>query len=105
MHGDILALLLVVGLGTYLLRCLPLVGLTRRRLSPGIEGWLRYIGPAVLGALIASGLLTPQHGLGFSAAGRGALLPTAAVARLTRNLPFATLVGVVAYGLLHAWLG
>lgn len=90
-----------MGLVTYLPRCLPLVGLSRVRLPRLLEEALRYVGIAVMAALVAPDLAAtwgqPPWGLGPRLA---AALPAAGVALATRNMALTVVVGVAAYALL-----
>lgn len=108
--GWLVVVILVVGAGTYLMRAIPLALGSRARLSPGVERWLSFVTPATLGALLGPLLLTPG-GVWLAPWQNAALLaaiPTAAVARLTRNLLATIAAGIAAYaGLvaLLAWIG
>lgn len=51
---------------TYLPRCLPVVFLSGRTLSPLIIAWLRLIPPAILAAMLIPSLLCPQKEMSFS---------------------------------------
>ena len=90
-----------MGLVTYLPRCLPLVGLSRVRLPKVVEGALRYVGIAVMAALVAPDLAGTWGQAPWGLGPRlPAALPAAAVALLARNLALTVIVGVAAY----AWL-
>ena len=52
--GSALMLVLVVGIGTYLMRAGLVLLLADRPLPPGVERALRNVGPAVLAALTVS---------------------------------------------------
>ncbi len=108
--GALVIVILVVGAGTYLLRAVPLALGSRARLSPGVERWLRYVTPATLGALLGPLLLTPDGALvpPWANAALLAAIPTAVVARLSRNLLATIAAGVILYaaiGALLAWIG
>lgn len=95
-----------MGAVTYLPRCLPLLGLSRVRLPGLAEEALRYVGIAVMAALVAPDLAAtwgqPPWGLGPRLA---AAVPAGAVALLTRNMAWTVVVGVAAYALLLHGLG
>ena len=55
--------ILLAGIGTYAARALFIVGVGDRTLPPLVERGLLYVGPAVLAALTAS-LLTSPDGVG-----------------------------------------
>jgi branched-subunit amino acid transport protein len=73
--------ILLAGIGTYAARAVFIVGVGDRELPPVVERGLLYVGPAVLSALTAS-LLTSPDG----------------IAAFLENVPevVATIVGVVA---------
>ncbi len=52
--------ILLAGLGTYAARALFIVGVGDRELPPVVERGLLYVGPAVLAALTASLLTSPD---------------------------------------------
>ena len=54
--------ILLAGIGTYAARAVFIVGVGERELPPVVERGLLYVGPAVLSALTAS-LLTSPDGL------------------------------------------
>lgn len=55
--------ILLAGIGTYAARAVFIVGVGERELPPIVERGLLYVGPAVLSALTAS-LLTSPDGIG-----------------------------------------
>jgi len=108
---ELLALFVVVGLGNYLMRSLPLL-LALRRAGHGGEPTddaaggkrgtapLALVGPCVVVALLVTTVLPAAGEPGFGvqlARNLAALLPTAVVAARTRNLGLTVLVGVLAY--------
>lgn len=110
-QAAILALVIVVvGAGTYLMRAVPLALGSRATLSPGVERWLRYVTPATLGALLGPLLLTPGGALipPWANAALLAAIPTALMARVSRNLLATIAAGIILYaaiGGLLAWMG
>jgi branched chain amino acid efflux pump len=103
--------ILVVGAGTYVMRAVPLALGSRARLSAGVERWLSFVTPAILGALLGPLLLTPDGATLIPPWANAALLaaiPTAVVARLSRNLLATIAAGVLCYAALVAllaWIG
>lgn len=102
----LLLLFLVVGLGNYLMRFLPLLFALRRReraereASPG--GLLPLVGPAVVAALLVASLLpeSPVPGYGVELARNlAALILTLFVALKVGNLGLTVLTGIFAYAL------
>lgn len=87
-----------MGLVTYLPRAIPLVGLSRRPLPEPAEVFLRYVGVAVMAALVAPDLAST---FGESPVGLGprfvAGIPALAVAFLTRSLGLTVLIGIAGY--------
>jgi branched-subunit amino acid transport protein len=63
-----LILLTMVGMGlvTYLPRLLPILFLSGRTLRPLLVAWLRLVPPAVLAAMLAPALLTPEKRVDLS---------------------------------------
>ena len=106
MRVELLLLFLVVGLGNYLMRFLPLLWAlrwgeaeTRGVAGGGLGGLLPFVGPSVVVALLVTSLL-PEALDGRGAVRAGiALLPTLVVAMRLGNLGITVLVGVVAYWL------
>ena len=102
----------LIGLGVYLTRLVPLLLALRQRTEaadsneePGsVDGWLGFVGPSVIAALLVTSVL-PQPGQALwpdlSRTG-AALLPTVAVAIGFKNLGLTVLVGVCSYGLASA---
>lgn len=102
----LLLLFLVVGLGNFLMRFLPLLLALRRR--EGTErdtstgGLLPLVAPAVVAALLVSSLLPESSAAGYGAdlaRNLAALLPTLFVALRVGNLGLTVLTGVFAYAL------
>lgn len=96
--------LVLVGLGTYALRAAFLLRAEER--SPkALERYLPYVGPAVLAALVAPGLLAPRGSV--STAESGSAVAAAVLAWLlwhrTGRLPVALVGGLTSWWLL-GWL-
>jgi len=105
-QAELLLLFLVVGVGNYLMRFLPLLwalrwGETRGAASGGVGGLLLpFVGPSVVVALLITSLLPEVlDGAGLIRAGI-TLLPTLVVAVRYANLGLTVLVGVTAYWLI-----
>jgi branched-subunit amino acid transport protein len=97
-----LVAIVIVGVGTYVMRALFIVSLAKRRIPEAVLVALRFVGPAVLGALIVA-LLTDSEGnvaiglpevAGFAAGG--------VVAYRTRNQVWTLLAGMVVFWLVRA---
>lgn len=86
---------------TFLPRALPLLGLSRVTLPAWLETGLRYVGVAVIAALLAPELAAgwgrPPFGVGPQLA---AAVPATVVALWTRSLALTVLVGVATFALL-----
>jgi len=104
---ELLALFLIVGLGNYLMRYVPLLLALRRgdgtEIAPEARRRpdpLALVGPCVVVALLVTTVLPAAGEPGFAgglARNLAALLPTALVAARTRNLGFTVLTGVLVY--------
>jgi branched-subunit amino acid transport protein len=108
MRPELLLLFLVVGVGNYLMRFLPLLWAFRRGTTgEGSEtsgnellgGLLPFVGPSVVAALLVTSVL-PEAQVGTAILRTGlALLPTLLIAVRSGNLGLTVLVGVLAYWL------
>ncbi len=96
--------ILVTGAGTYFSRSIFILALANRRLPPTLRRALEYVGPAVLGALIVTMLITPEGGKSPGPAELCALACAAIVARGTRNHIYTLLAGMGVFWLLRALL-
>jgi branched-subunit amino acid transport protein len=107
MQSNIIIAILLMALVTFLPRFLPLLFLSKRKLSPLAESWLSYVPVAVLAALLGPGLflkngyfsLVPSSNPYFLAA-----LPSFAIALWTRNMFLAVLTGIGSVALLRLFL-
>ena len=79
-------------------RCVPLLALKGRALSPRVSDALSLIPPAAFAALVANDLFDPVAGI--SVPGVAAALVVALVARRTGSLIWCALVGMAAYAAL-----
>lgn len=107
MRAEFLLLFLVVGVGNYLMRFLPLLWALRRGAigaegsrtaeSSTLGGLLPFVGPSVVVALLVTSVLA-EAGTGTGLMRIGvALLPTLVAAVRSRNLGLTVFVGVLAY--------
>jgi len=91
---EMVLLIFLMSLVTYLPRVLPVLALSRRRLPDPIERWLSYVPVAVLAALLAPSLFAPEGYLDFAVHTNPAFwvsMPVFVIALVTRNL-FATVL-------------
>lgn len=79
-------------------RCVPLLVLKGRELSPRVSEALGLIPPAAFAALVANDLFDPAAGLSWTALLAAALVVV--VARRTGSLIWCALVGMAGYALL-----
>lgn len=106
MSPGLLLLFLVVGVGNYLMRFLPLLIALRRHESAGQEAatgeLLSLVGPAVIVALLATSLFPGGSATGYDlelARNAAALVSTLLVALRFGNLGLTVLTGVFTYAL------
>lgn len=92
----------VVAVGTYVLRALPLLVLADRTLPLVVQRALRYVGPAVLAALVVVSVTATGDGWGIDLPELAALVAAGVVARLTRNLIWSLVAGMSALWVLLA---
>ena len=104
--GLLLLLFLMVGVGNYLMRFLPLLLALRRREGTGGEtapgGLLPLVAPAVVVALLVTSLLPAGSATDYAAElvrGAVALVPTLLVALRFGNLGLTVLTGIFSYAL------
>lgn len=100
---SVLVIILGTAAVTFLLRVLPLILLSRIKLSKSVIRWLSYIPIAVLSALLAqSVLLTNEHlTLSIHNLYLMATIPTLFTAILTRNLLLTVITGVLVMAILR----
>jgi branched-subunit amino acid transport protein len=89
--------LLVVGmaLAVYAPKVLPLVVVSERH-AVGLQTWLRYVAPAVLGALVAPAILAPDGRFSVPGWQLAAYVLAAVVAATTRRMVAALAAGLAA---------
>lgn len=89
-----LAAVLVVGILTYSARAVPILFLADRTLPRPVERALRYVGPAVLSALVVTLIADGEGMSGVELAEWIALLVAIVVTAVTRNLIAALVAGM-----------
>ncbi len=103
---EYLAVILGMGLVTFLPRWLPLVYLTKRSLPAWLVEWLDFIPAAILSAILLPALVTDS-------ATRSVVLwrpefivaiPTFLIAILTKSLGATVIVGMLLFGLAQKFL-
>lgn len=97
-HQDFLVFYLSVLAVILACRCVPLLALNGRELSPRVSDALAHIPPAAFAALVVNDLFDPAAGLSWRALLAAALV--VAVARRTGSLIWCALTGMVVYALL-----
>ncbi|HWP33995.1 MAG TPA: AzlD domain-containing protein, partial [Thermodesulfobacteriota bacterium] len=75
-----LALIVAMGVLTYLMRALPQLVLVRRPIPPGLDRYLRYLACALIASVIASTLFFSGPGFDAAAAPRRAAALAVSVA-------------------------
>lgn len=100
---SVLVIILGTAAVTFLLRVLPLVLLSRVKLSHPVIRWLSYIPIAVLSALLAQSVLLTNDHLSLSIHNLYLLatIPTLIIASLTRNLLLTVITGVLVMAILR----
>jgi len=101
MKGEIIPIIIGMGIVTYIPRWLPLFFLSRRRLPPWLIDWLGFIPAAILSALILPSLVTtgePRHFLCFKP-DLWVAIPTLIFALKTKSLAGTVVIGMVLYWL------
>lgn len=101
MNGEIIPIIIGMGVVTYIPRWLPLFFLTRRRLPSWLIHWLDFIPAAILSALILSALVTtgePRH-LVWYKPDLWVAIPTLIFALKTKSLAGTVVIGMALYWL------
>jgi branched-subunit amino acid transport protein len=93
----------LVGLGSYAFRCVPLLTLPRRSVSPAVERSLRHAGTAAIAALVAGSLVGAPGGADVEAS-RVAVAAAIVVAVRGATLLRVVVVGVGIYAALFVLL-
>ena len=103
---EYLAVILGMGLVTFLPRWLPLVYLTKRSLPAWLVEWLDFIPAAILSAILLPALVTDAATRSVDL-GRPEFIvaiPTFVFAILTKSLGGTVIVGMVLFGLAHKFI-
>ena len=90
-------IILAVGLGTYVMRAVFIVGLANRRIPPLVITALEFVAPAVLAALVVSMLVQPDGRVAVGAPEMAGLIAGGAAAYFKRNFLLAAVVGMTAF--------
>jgi branched-subunit amino acid transport protein len=90
-----LLIILGMALAVYLPKAAPLV-VVSERLTSRLRGWLEYVAPAVLGALVAPSILAPNGALAPPSWDQAAFVVAFLVALLTRKMVPSLAAGLVA---------
>ena len=101
---EIVTLILLMSLVTFIPRVLPILALSRRKLPELVESWLSYVPVAVLAALLAPSLFAPAGVVNLSININPAFwvsIPVFVIAALTRNLFITVLSGMILIALLR----
>jgi branched-subunit amino acid transport protein len=93
-----LALIVGMALAVYAPKVLPLA-LVSEQLATRLRTWLRYVAPAVLGALVAPSIFAGQGSLGLPGWHGLAYLSAAIMAAVTRRMVASLVVGLVVLAL------
>jgi branched-subunit amino acid transport protein len=101
MKSEVIPIIIGMGIVTYIPRWLPLLFLTRHRLSPWLIAWLDFIPAAILSAIIVPSIVTigdPRQ-LEWFKPDLWVAFPTLIFALKTKSL-----AGTVITGMLLYWL-
>jgi len=103
---EYLAVILGMGLVTFLPRWLPLVYLTRRSLPSWLVEWLDFIPAAILSAILLPALVTDSAARSIELWRPEFIvaIPTFVFAILTKSLGGTVIVGMVLFGLSQKFL-
>jgi branched-subunit amino acid transport protein len=101
MKGEVIPIIIGMGIVTYLPRWLPLFFLTRYPLPPWLIEWLDFIPAAILSALVLPSIVTtgePRH-LDWVKPDLWVAVPTLIFAVKTKSLAGTVVIGMVLYWL------
>ena len=103
---EYLAVILGMGLVTFLPRWLPLVYLTKRSLPAWLVEWLDFIPAAILSAILLPALVTDAvtRSVDLGRPEFIVAIPTFVFAILTKSLGGTVIVGMVLFGLAHKFI-
>jgi len=97
--------IVLAGVGTYAMRAVFIVALSKQKFPPMALRALEYVAPAVMGALVMSMLITPEGQVVLGAPELGGLAAAALVAAKTRNHIYALVVAMSVFWLLGLMTG
>jgi branched-subunit amino acid transport protein len=98
---EYLAVIIGMGLVTFIPRWLPLIYLTKRRMPPWLVEWLDFIPAAILSAILLPALITDSATKSIDL-GRPEFIvaiPTLLFATVTKSLGGTVIVGMILFGL------
>ncbi|MBE9544978.1 MAG: AzlD domain-containing protein [Proteobacteria bacterium] len=103
---EYLAVILGMGLVTFLPRWLPLVYLTKRSLPAWLVEWLDFIPAAILSAILLPALVTDSatRSVDLWRPEFIVAIPTFLIAILTKSLGVTVIVGMILFGLAEKFL-
>lgn len=101
----LLPLILLMGLVSYLPRCLPLVFLARRRIPDWLKDWLDFIPAAIMASLLGPALFVQDGVLSLGKAEFWVAIPTLLFALKTKSLGGTLVVGMALFWLTGLWRG
>jgi branched-subunit amino acid transport protein len=105
MKGETIAIIIGMGIVTYIPRWLPLFFLSRRHLPPWLVLWLDFIPAAILSALILPAILiagSPRQ-LEWNRLDFWVAIPTLLFALRTRSLAGTVIIGMALYWLISTF--
>ena len=104
--AEYLAVILGMGLVTFLPRWLPLIYLTKRSLPSWLVEWLDFIPAAILSAILLPALITDSatRSIDLSRPEFLVAIPTLLFAVATKSLAGTVVVGMVLFGLVEKFL-
>jgi branched-subunit amino acid transport protein len=93
-----LLIVFIIGLGTYLTRLSFIGAIGDRRLPPAAERALRFVAPAVFGAIVLPAVIRPEGSVDLTLANARWLAAIVAgfVTWKTRNVALTAVIGLVA---------
>jgi branched-subunit amino acid transport protein len=103
---EYLAVIIGMGLVTFIPRCLPLIYLTKRSLPTWLVEWLDFIPAAILSAILLPALVTDSAARSIDL-GRPEFIvavPTLLFAIATRSLGGTVIAGMILFGLAQKYL-
>jgi branched-subunit amino acid transport protein len=98
-------IVVIVAVGTYLMRAVPLLVLADRELPVTMQRALRNAGPAVLSALVVVMVASSPEGVRIDPIEVGALVAAGLVAWWRRNLIWSLIAGMAALWIAAALFG